>query len=178
MPILRPNNYSKNSGNRSAVWDVGYGGTSGYSPARVARITPETLEAVECASQKSHSNLGYNCPSSPAGVSFRDRPETVWLCVCVVGGAPRGWTEPRNCVVAVATGQPPPPLQTTMSIPECTYKTNALASYHPTAVKQGDDAGKRRRDRNKKIRLKNTPNLGSNSKCGFVLIKYFLVSAE
>lgn len=114
LPILRPNNYSKNSGNRRAVWDVGYGGTSGYSPARVARITPETLAAAERASQKSHFNLGYNCPSSPAGVSFRDRPETVRLCV----GGKRGQHahgkhhvggRSRETVVAIATGQTPSP---------------------------------------------------------------------
>lgn len=67
LPILRPDNNSKNSGKRRAVWDVGYGSTSGYSPARAARITPETQAAAEGASQKSHSNLGY------------DRPETARL---------------------------------------------------------------------------------------------------
>lgn len=46
---------------------------------------------------------------------------------------------------------PLPPLQTTTSIPECTYKTRALVSYHFTAVKRGDDVGKRRRDRNREI---------------------------
>ncbi len=183
LPILRPNNYSKNSGNRRAVWDVGYGGTSGYSPARVARITPETLAAVERASQKSHSNLGYTCPSSPAGVSFRDRPETVRLCV---GGGKRPtrtasttWADraEKLCCCHSDRPNPLPLLQTTPSIPERTYKTRALISYHFTAVKLGDDAGKRRRDRNREIWSKNTPKLGSSSKCGSVLIKHFLLWA-
>ncbi len=92
--------------------------------------------------------------------------------------APRGRTELRNCVVAIATGQTPLPLlQTTPSIPERTYKTRALISYHFTAVKLGDDAGKRRRDRNREIWSKNTPKLGSSSKCGSVLIKHFLLWA-
>lgn len=154
MLIFRLNNYSKNSGNKRAVWDVGYSGTSGYSPARVARITPETLAAVESTSQKSHSNLGYNCPSSPAGVSFRDRPETMW------GGkeanmrmASTTWADraEKLCCCHRDRPNPLPPLQTTTSIPERTYKTRALVSYHLTAVKRVDDAGKRGRDRNKKI---------------------------
>lgn len=47
--------------------------------------------------------------------------------------------------------KPLPLLQTTPSISERTHKTRALISYHFTAVKLGDDAGKRRRNRKRDL---------------------------
>lgn len=148
----------------------------------MARITPETLAAFECTSQKSHSNLGYNCPSSPAQVSFRDQPETVRLCVCLGGErptcAPCGRTEPKNCVVAIATGQTPsprykPPRQS-LSVhikQEHLSLITSLQSSEEMMLGRGGEIETERSGQKKK----NTPKLGSNSKCSSILIKHFLL---